>query len=171
MNPNSNSTSLGPADGWKVIPMSEEHAEEICRWRYEPPYDVYNNDPWETLKKLEIEFGDPKLREEQYAVIVDPEDGELMGYTQFFPIEGVTRLGLAMRPNLCGDGVGSSFVRLLVQEARRRKPSDEIDLEVLIWNIRARRAYEKAGFRLTDTYERGTPDGPMQFHCMVYKGR
>ncbi|ASS67757.1 GNAT family N-acetyltransferase [Paenibacillus sp. D51F] len=157
--------------GWQVVPMTERHAEEVCGWRFEPPYDVYNNDPWEVLRKLEIEIGDPKLRQEQYAAVVDPEDGELMGYAQFFPIQGVTRLGLAMRPDLCGDGLGPAFVSLLVQEAKRRKPGDEIDLEVLIWNRRAKRAYEKAGFRLTDTYERGTPEGPKMFHCMVYKGR
>lgn len=158
-----------PAAAWQVVPMTEAHAEEVCRWRFEPPYDVYNNDPWDTLKKLEIEFGDPKLREEQYAAVIDPDDGELMGYAQFFPIVGVTRLGLALRPDLCGDGIGPSFVRLLVREARRRKPEDEIDLEVLLWNVRARRAYEKAGFRVTDQYERGTPDGPKPFYCMTYK--
>jgi [ribosomal protein S18]-alanine N-acetyltransferase len=156
---------------WQVVPMTEQHAEEVCRWRFEPPYDVYNNDPWEVLKKLEIEIGDPQLRQEQYAAIIDPADGELMGYAQFFPIEGVTRLGLSLRPDLCGGGIGPAFVSLLVREAKRRKPSDEIDLEVLIWNHRAKRAYEKAGFRLTDTYERGTPEGPKMFHCMVYKGR
>lgn len=168
---NTDAKNPGPASGWKVVPMNEQHAEEVCRWRYKPPYDVYNNEPWETLKRLEIEFGDPKLRKEQYAAIIDEHDGELVGYAQFFPIVGVTRLGLAMRPDLCGDGIGPSFVRLLVEEARRRKPQDEIDLEVLIWNIRARRAYEKADFKLTDTYERRTPDGPRQFHCMVYQGR
>jgi len=56
----------------------------------------------------------------------------------------------------------------IVKEARRRAPHDEIDLEVLTWNDRAIRTYEKAGFERTDTYRRMTPSGMAQFHCMVY---
>jgi ribosomal protein S18 acetylase RimI-like enzyme len=96
------------------------------------------------------------------------DENKLSGFAQYFPMIGVTRLGLGMHPELCGQGRGSDFVRAIAEEVRRRKPEDEIDLEVLTWNQRAIRAYEAAGFELTDTYERRTPDGKKPFYCMVY---
>lgn len=156
-----------PENEWKVVPMTEQHAETICGWRYEPPYDLYGWDSWATMRRLEIEFGDPDLRQRQYAAVTD-DRGELQGFAQFFPLLGVIRLGLGMRPDLCGRGLGPYFVSMIVEEAQRRAPEGEVDLEVLIWNRRAIRAYEKAGFRITDTYFRQTPDGSAQFHCMVY---
>ena len=92
----------------------------------------------------------------------------MWGFAQLFPMEGVTRLGLGMRPDWCGLGMGKRFVQSIVAEARRRRPEDEIDLEVLAWNERAIRTYRNAGFQLTDTYERMTPTGKALFHCMVY---
>jgi len=156
-----------PVPVFRIVPMNESHAEQICTWRYDAPYDVYNLPPWDTLRENREEFGDPHIRATQYAAVLD-EHGELCGFAQFFPITGVTRLGLGMRPDLCGQGLGSVFVQAIVREALRRTPDHEIDLEVLTWNLRARKAYESAGFRVTDTYERNTPSGTAEFHCMVY---
>ena len=119
------------------------------------------------MNRLEIEFADPKLRREQYASVIDAE-GQLVGFAQFFPLIGVVRLGVGMRPDLCGQGLGICFVALIVEELLPRSPECEIDLEVLTWNDRAIKVYERASFVITDTYYRGTPDGPAQFHCMVY---
>ena len=149
-----------------VAPMDVKHAEAICGWRYEAPYHVFNWPSWANLKANSCDFGDPELREHQFAVIVNAQ-GALIGFVQFFPLQGVTRLGLGLHPQLCSKGIGTSVVRLIADEARRRAPGDEIDMEVLTWNTRAIRTYEKAGFRITDTYYRQTPAGDSEFHCMV----
>ncbi len=154
---------------FRLVPMREEHGRDICTWRYSPPYDLYNWDSWDQMVTLAEEFGDPKIREAQYRAVLD-ESGELCGFAQFFPMVGVTRLGLGLRPDLCGQGSGVSFVRAIVQEAERSVPGCEIDLEVLTWNKRAIRTYERAGFVITDTYERPTPEGSGEFHCMVWTG-
>ncbi|WP_094096312.1 GNAT family N-acetyltransferase [Paenibacillus physcomitrellae] len=148
--------------------MEELHGAEICTWTYEPPYNIYGWLPWEQMKGLEVEFGDPAIRGQQYVSVLD-DSGELCGFAQLFPIEGVTRLGIGMKPELCGRGRGPAFVAAIVQEALRRKPENEIDLEVLTWNTRAIRAYQKAGFTITDMYERQTPEGMKPFYCMVYQ--
>lgn len=155
---------------YRVIPLEVEHAEAICSWRYEPPYDLYNWDSWEKMQREGEEFADPVIRRDQYAAVVN-EEHALVGFCQFFPLKGVTRLGLGMSPDRCGHGFGQRFVSAIVKEARRRAPKDEIDLEVLTWNDRAIRTYEKAGFERTDTYRRMTPSGMAQFHCMVYRQR
>ncbi len=151
----------------KIGPLLPQHGQAICDWSYAPPYDLYRWPAWEDMQKDGIEFGDPVIRAAQYASVLDG-DGALIGFAQFFPMSGVTRLGLGLRPDLCGRGLGAGLAELIAKEAERRAPHDEIDLEVLSWNKRAIRAYEKAGFRITDTYARRTPTGYADFHCMVY---
>ncbi|NRF89941.1 GNAT family N-acetyltransferase [Paenibacillus frigoriresistens] len=156
---------------WRIVPLTEANGHELCTWKYSPPYDLYNWSPWETMLQEKAEFADPQIRAEQYRAVVD-ENGILSGFVQFFPIVGVTRLGLGLRPDLCGkgSGIGTQFVQILVQEAQRRTPQQEIDLEVLVWNKRAIQTYERAGFTITDTYDKRTPTGIAAFHCMVYNG-
>ncbi|WP_223069317.1 GNAT family N-acetyltransferase [Paenibacillus caui] len=152
-----------------VKQMEEGHAAEICTWQYEAPYNIYGWLPWEQMKALEVEFGDPLIRKQQYVSIMDDQN-RLSGFAQYFPMEGVTRIGIGMKPELCGHGRGRDFVTAIVQEGLRRAPGKELDLEVLTWNNRAIKAYQKAGFTITDLYERRTPSGMKPFYCMVYKG-
>ncbi|UUZ91549.1 GNAT family N-acetyltransferase [Paenibacillus sp. P25] len=153
---------------FRLRPLTEEDGREICTWRYPAPYDTYNWKTWDEPLANREEFADPEIREAQYRAVVDAE-GALCGFAQLFPLAGTTRLGLGMRPELCGAGRGEAFVRSIAAEAKRLSPQNEIDLEVLTWNKRAIRAYERAGFRMTDTYERKTPQGTGEFHCMVWE--
>jgi ribosomal-protein-alanine N-acetyltransferase len=153
---------------WKIAPMTDIHAQSISTWTYPPPYCIYNWPSWAHMVQDQLEFADPVVRKDQYAAVVD-DQGELCGFAQFFPIVGVTRLGLGLRPDLLGLGMGAYLTSLLVIEAKRRAPHSIIDLEVLIWNLRAQRSYLKAGFKVTDTYIRPTPVGLAAFYCMVYE--
>jgi len=152
-----------------LAPLTEVLAEELCRWRYEPPYDIYNWPSWPDMLAREEEFADPLIRAAQYRAVLTCA-GELVGFVQLFPLAGVTRLGLGLRPDLCGKGYGAQLARTAALAALRCNPGDEVDLEVRKDNVRARRAYEKAGFRLSDEYERMTPAGPAAFYCMVFAG-
>ena len=85
-------------------------------------------------KKLEIEFGPhPQLRQEQYAAVIDPQDGELMGYVQFFLDGGSDEIGTVYAPrSMRRWALVLPLSTCSLEEAKRRKPSDEIDLEVLM---------------------------------------
>jgi ribosomal-protein-alanine N-acetyltransferase len=150
-----------------IVPMSEQHGREICAWKNDPPYAVYNWPDWGELVEQQDQFADARIRTYQYASLINADD-ELCGFIQFFPMEGLTRLGLGLRPDLCGQGLGVGFVELAVAEARRRAPNQAIDLEVLDCNRRAYQVYERAGFVYEQTYERETPSGLQTFHCLVY---
>ena len=151
-----------------IASLTVEHCQQLCQWRYPSPYEIYQWPAWGDMMKEQREFADPLIQETQYTAVLDDES-ELVGFAQFFPMEGVTRLGLGLRPNLCNGGQGEHFVNVIIEEALRRTPSNEIDLEVMTWNLRAQNVYEKAGFVVTDTYERNTPTGRCEFHCMVYR--
>ncbi|MHC2183122.1 ribosomal-protein-alanine N-acetyltransferase [Paenibacillus sp. PvR052] len=152
---------------FQLVPLTEAQCRDICSWTYPPPYDSYHFRPWQIMFSAQEEFADSEIRANQYRAVLD-SDGVLSGFAQFFPIEGVTRLGLGMRPHLCGLGKGIHFVRAIVEEARRLSPQNQLDLEVMTWNERAIRVYARAGFIITDTYERMTPTGTGEFHCMVW---
>lgn len=159
-----------------IAPMSEDHAKAISSWCYEPPYDRYNWDPWETLLSLGKQFADPHIRDEQYrSVLLD--DGELAGFVQLFPLAGddtpgTIRLGLGLRPDLCGmrRGVGAALAMSAALYASEMYPGWGVDLEVAADNLRAAAAYERAGFVRTDTYELRTSHGITTTHCMVWSG-
>ncbi|MCD1260031.1 GNAT family N-acetyltransferase [Paenibacillus athensensis] len=154
---------------WRLVPFTEAHGPAVCAWTYPAPYEAYGWPEWSAMQRETREFADPDLRRDQYAAAVDA-DGALVGYAQFFPLAGVIRLGLGLRPDLCGRGWGAAYAQLLAQEAERRAPGCEVDLEVLVNNVRAVKAYERAGFVITDTYERPAPDGTAPLvHCMVYR--
>ncbi|MBM7567489.1 GNAT family N-acetyltransferase [Paenibacillus sacheonensis] len=152
---------------FNVIPLSEAHAEQLSSWRYEPPFDFYNWTTWQVMLELGMEFGDPDIRTRQYAAVLD-SDGDFIGFAQFFPLLGLTRLGLGLRPDLCDQGLGLSFVQAIVAEALRRAPDYEIDLEVHTWNDRAILTYQRAGFIITDTYAKQTHTGLVDVYCMCY---
>lgn len=167
--PEALSAGLPPAfRGMRFAPLTEARAEALCAWHYPPPFDLFDWPAWPDMVERGIEFGDPQIRERQFAAVENGE-GEWIGFVQFFPLLGLTRLGLGMRPDLCGRGAGAAFARLAAEEALRRAPDDDVDLEVLTWNERAIRAYERAGFVVEDTYWRPTPTGSAEFHCMVFR--
>ncbi|WP_442602160.1 GNAT family N-acetyltransferase [Paenibacillus sp. KN14-4R] len=151
---------------FELFPFTEEHGQQICTWRYPAPYSCYNWPSWKQMVQDEEEFADPSIRQSQYHAAVDAE-GRISGFVQYFPIVGVTRLGLGLRPDLCDQGLSRSFLTAIIADAKLRFPDHEIDLEVLTWNTRAIRAYERMGFTITDTYERGGRSGMIEVHCMV----
>ncbi len=154
----------------QLAPMTERDGQAICTWRYPEPYHLFKWPDWDDMVREEKEFADPELRRLQYLAVRNAADDSLVGYVQLFPMERTIRLGMGLRPDCCDRGWGAHLTRLVVQEAFRRQPEAEIDLEVEQWNRRAIRAYEKAGFVVTDQYERRASHGIVRVNCMVWQG-
>jgi [ribosomal protein S18]-alanine N-acetyltransferase len=57
-----------------------------------------------------------------------------------------------MRPDLTGRGLGLAFVRLHLEFAHERFPDRRVILAVADFNERARKVYERAGFRITGSH-------------------
>jgi len=144
---------------FKLVPMTERHAAAIASWRYPQPYERYNSEPWERLSVEGIGMADPVIREKQFRSVL--RHGDLCGFAQWFPLyaehtqdaaPSIIRLGVGLRPDLCGRGLGADFVAFIAEETAKQHPGAAIDLEVAADNLRAIRAYERAGFRKTDEY-------------------
>jgi ribosomal-protein-alanine N-acetyltransferase len=68
-------------------------------------------------------------------------------------------VGLGLRPDLTGHGLGRGFTRDVVDLVAERWDPAVIVLDVLPWNERAMRAYERAGFVRGPEHDRTFEDG------------
>ncbi len=156
-------------DVWLALfPMTEEDGQAICDWRYPAPYELFKWPSWESMVREGREYADERIRREQYMAVRNELNGQLVGYVQLFPMDRTLRIGMGLRPDCCDRGWGKVLTEMVVQEAQRREPGVEIDLEVEKWNRRAIRVYEKSGFVVADEYERRASHGIVGVFCMVW---
>jgi len=155
----------------RLRPMTEEDGQAVCLWRYPEPYHLFRWPAWDAMVEHGKEFADPDIRASQYLSVRNGDNGELVGYVQLFPMDRAIRLGMGLRPDCCDRGWGTPLTKMVVREAMRRQPGAEVDLEVEKWNVRAIRTYEKAGFVVTDRYDRRATHGIVSVYCMVWHNR
>jgi len=135
---------------FSIRAFTGEDAEAVGTWRYPPPYGVYDlrEDP---------EQDDDMRTAANWGVswfAVDDGDGELIGYVEFHDLDGEVELGLGMRPDRTGLGLGAAFVEAAMAFARDRWVPRSFGLDVFPWNERAIRSYERAGFSRGEVYVR-----------------
>jgi RimJ/RimL family protein N-acetyltransferase len=135
----------------KIAPATAETFAELEAWRYEPPYDFYDGDQ------------DPVLNSERFYGAVG-DDGTLVGFYYLEEKGEAVEIGLGLRPNLTGHGLGAEFLEAGLDLARTRFPGHPIILNVAAFNERAIKVYERAGFRETGRHVRSfTRWGDVEF--------
>ena len=117
-----------------IVPATDETFRAMEAWRYEPPYDFYDGDV------------DPVLNPERFYAALD-ENGALVGNLYFEEKGDALEVGLGLRPDLVGRGLGLAFVRAGVEFGRERFRCRRVILNVASFNERAIKVYERAGFR------------------------
>jgi RimJ/RimL family protein N-acetyltransferase len=113
----------------------------MASWRYPPPYDFYDGD------------ADPVLNPERYFEARD-EAGEVIGFYYFESNPPDLDYGLGLRLDLTGRGFGLEFFRTGLAFALVRYEPRRVFLHVAAFNERARRVYERAGFRVVSSHVR-----------------
>jgi [ribosomal protein S18]-alanine N-acetyltransferase len=141
-----------PRSPYTLRQITRADAEEISTWRYPEPYATYNGNPSAIPGLLEPRYN--------YHSVFDGA-GDLVGYFCFgadatIP-EGRKRglygdealdVGLGMRPDLTGRGLGPEFVLAGLRFAREMFSPPAFRLTVAAFNLRAIAVYEKVGFEL-----------------------
>lgn len=153
--------------------MDEVDARAIQAWRYEEPYSVYNWDADDDTDDAISEMLD--RRSPHYAV--RDEQGELIGFFAYgssaqvwgsdepylYSENNTIAIGLGMRPDLTGKGLGLAFVNSGLAFAREQFNPDHFRLFVLTFNERAIRVYERAGFQQVGVYVQRNAKGEREF--------
>ncbi len=148
---------------YHFAPLNADHARAILRWKYDGPYALYNYDKYSDFMlessrwgstlfvaldeanvlvgELTIGFLDPNF---EWVSQPDMDAGQLDN--------SILWIGFGMRPDLTGCGLGLSFVNACVDFSvqtardRYRYPGEYIGLGVYLFNRRAIKVYERAGF-------------------------
>ena len=140
-----------------LTPITRADAQAVSRWRYDGPYSVYNGSPDAVPSLLEPRYLYHSVRDEL---------GELVGYFCFgedarvsagrtsglYDREDALDVGLGMRPDLTGRGLGEEFVRAGLQFAEGNYSPPAFRLTVATFNQRAISVYEQAGFKRVETF-------------------
>jgi ribosomal-protein-alanine N-acetyltransferase len=154
-------------------PLSREPAKEILRWRYEPPYDIYNHrseDAPATLRYLV----DPA----NGFYSLHAAEGELIAFCSFGPdarvpggdyAEPALDIGLGIRPDLTGQGRGPRIIGEVLAFAAGRFDPPRFRVTIAAFNERARKAWAKEGFVETAQFKRRS-DG-RKFVMLVREGK
>lgn len=144
--------------------MIKDEAFEISEWRYEPPYSFYDMkaDRQDLEEFLTFESSERKF----YYSVVD-ENEELVGFFEFEQARGKVEIGLGMRPDLTGKGLGLTFLNAGIEFAKEKFKPDFFSLSVARFNKRAIKVYEKAGFSITRKFINETNGGRFEFVEMV----
>jgi ribosomal-protein-alanine N-acetyltransferase len=148
------------ADAFHFAQLSQADAEAIAGWRYPEPYPFYN---WSADVDDLGELLDPFLRGDAYWAVKD-DAGELVGHFSFKPKDERTiEIGLGLRPDLTGRGLGASFLAAGLDFARDRFAPDWFVLSVATFNERAIKVYERAGFAHGQVYMHFTAGRDWEF--------
>ena len=125
----------------RIEPATPESLVEVATWRYEPPYDFYDDD------------GKPVKNPERFYAARDAS-GAVVGSYYFEQRGDAVFYGLGLRPDLTGRGLGREFVDAGIAFARSRLGARRIVLDVAAFNERALKVYERAGFRQTGRHRK-----------------
>jgi len=147
--------------GFKV--MDESYAHAIANWHYEGIYAFYDMD--QDIEDLE-ELLDPRSWTGKYYAVVD-ECGELIGFFSFEKENEVVVIGLGLRPDCTGEGLGQAFVEAGLEYAKLEFTPSTFRLNVATFNQRAIRVYEKVGFKPDGVFMHETNGGQYEFLRMV----
>lgn len=122
-------------------------------WKYPDVYSFYDmtSDPEDYE-----EIMDPLLRAENYFQVL--KDDRLFGFfvVEKNPDHNVMNMGLGIRPELTGKGLGQAFVSEIITYIHKNYSVKTLRLGVAAFNKRAQKVYEKIGFKQTKMYDQET---------------
>lgn len=157
----------GAMGRYLVTRMTLGYAQAITRWRYQPPFSLYDLEPGDEAMLL-----DPELR--YHAVL--GRSGGLAGFACFGDdaqviggsyADGALDIGFGMAPELTGHGHGEAFVQAICSYAWRSLNAGCLRLSVATFNQRAVTVYRRLGFRSEHCFVGTTRHGALSFVIMT----
>lgn len=139
-------------------------AEQICefvQWSYAPPYDIYN-----IIPGSKEELADQvtyHLQPDVHAHAITTAEGELLAICTFGKDAQVPGgdysgdaldIGLGVRPDLTGRGLGRMFTGAVSAFAQRKFEPRALRVTIAEFNVRAQRVWIAHGFEQVQRFER-----------------
>jgi len=143
-------TDAGIPARLRVRPLQQQEAEAVASWRYQGPWSTYDLHPGD----------EPINAQAGYHAVVD-DAGSLVGFVcigqearvpGLAAEDGITDLGVGMRPDLVGRGLGSAFGAVILDLVHELCGDGPLRAVVQSWNERSLRLARRLGFRDTGTH-------------------
>ena len=142
--------------GYPTRRLTWADAEQIARWCYPAPYDIYDSAPPDASRELlaatAAYYADPIHN----YFAVDDEAGDLLGFGCLGPEAQVPGydyaqtqaldIGFGMRPDRVGGGRGQAFLSAVLAHAQAVDQPTVFRTTVAIVNQRSARTFLRAGF-------------------------
>lgn len=145
--------------------LTEDDKKQICSWRYEGEYEIYNLPSYEEVKARQNGFMNPKNEKNYYAFF---DENVLAGFVNISEMEAEVFIGIGVAPPLCGKHYGRMILDEAYRISKQLYPKKPLYLEVRTWNKRAVNCYKSAGFYIDgEPFERTTEIGTGTFFRMV----
>ncbi len=147
-----------------IRPMTAADAHAIATWRYPGEYSFYDADadPDDLAELL-----DPAEWGQRYFAANELTGHTLAGFVMVKLAGPVAEIGLGLRPDLTGRGLGEPFLRACLHFASAALGAQSYTLAVAAFNRRAITVYQRAGFQEVDRFEHLTNGGRHTFIRMA----
>ena len=161
---------------FRFVPVTATEIVEMQSWHFNEPYTMYNLS--EDLESVRLEMLDQLS---PYYAVRD-EGSQMVGYFCFGTsaepwnhetsalysdsTERALTVGLGMRPDLTGRGMGAAFINAGLAFANDQFQPKTFKLYVLSFNRRAICAYERANFTQVGTFTQQNVPGTATFIIM-----
>ena len=143
--------------------MKLEDAQQIASWHYEAPNDFYD---WDRDAADLAELLNPQSWQEAYYSVLN-EENELVGFFVFKRDSQTVEVGLGLRPDLTGKGLGRTFLNAGLTFGQEHFSVNVWSLSVATFNTRAIHLYQQVGFTPLNTFMHHTNGGEFEFLRMV----
>jgi ribosomal-protein-alanine N-acetyltransferase len=142
-------------------PTNEKYANDIANWHYDDVYSFYDMAADEDDLRILM---DTKNWQNTIKAVLN-EDDELAGWASFYTQNDEFWLSLGLGADLTGQGLGEEFVSECVKYAvsGNKLVRNTIKLAVALFNQRAIKVYQRAGFVETNKIIRDTHIGQVDF--------
>lgn len=138
------------ARGVALRPVAEDDFDRLIIWETDPTIEIQFGKTFSSIGDYG-RYREELVRGRRYAMVVEAEQAGIIGY-----VELVNLAWRAKAAELCvligeerfrGQGYGTLAVDLFLHVAFQQLPLERVYLRVARCNKRARRCYEKCGFR------------------------
>jgi ribosomal-protein-alanine N-acetyltransferase len=146
--------------------LTQKNAVIIAdEWKYPGIYSFYDMTADEDDYN---ELIDPDMRGETYFEVLS--GCELIGFLTLNISENVADIGIGMRPDLTGRGLGTEFMSSCLNFiTKKHRNVKAITLSVACFNIRAIKVYKKLDFKEEYHFDQQTNGGNFKFVSMRKK--
>lgn len=136
------------------VTLREFRRADVDQWlawpRHTDPLFQLFNPPTMSNRQRDVYYASKRDAADVRQFAVDDRDGRLVGRMNLREIDWFARtavLGVSFRPDSLGQGLGTEALMLLLAHFFERMEMSALFLDVAAHNLRARRCYERCGFR------------------------